>query len=70
MLFMALVKFIYAASATAAQKAAFDADTLYFIGNENAIYKGTTKYDAGAGDISCSMKEQITQNMVSALFLW
>lgn len=52
---MALVKFIYAASATAAQKAAFNADTLYFIGNENAIYKGTVKYDAGAGDIATEL---------------
>lgn len=45
---MALVNFVYAATASAAQKAAFNADTLYFIGDEKTIYKGTVPYTGGA----------------------
>lgn len=46
-----LVKFVYAPSATAEQIAAFDANTIYFIGsgaNGGKLYKGTTLYDAGS----------------------
>lgn len=49
-----LVKFVYAASATPEQIAAFSSDTLYFIGGATAgdggkLYKGPRLYDAGAG---------------------
>ncbi|MBR6529625.1 MAG: hypothetical protein IKT62_06265 [Firmicutes bacterium] len=48
-----LVKFVYAASATSDQIAAFSPDTLYFIGGSTAgeggkLYKGPRLYDSGA----------------------
>lgn len=48
-----LVKFVYAASATAEQIAAFDANTIYFVGGAGAgaggkLYKGPRLYDSGA----------------------
>lgn len=48
-----LVKFVYAASATAEQIAAFDPNTIYFVGASGAgeggkLYKGPRLYDSGA----------------------
>ena len=48
-----LVKFVYAASATAEQIAAFDSNTIYFVGASGAgaggkLYKGPRLYDAGS----------------------
>lgn len=48
-----LVKFVYAANATAEQIAAFDANTIYFVGSSGAgaggkLYKGPRLYDSGA----------------------
>lgn len=48
-----LVKFVYAATATAEQIAAFDANTIYFVGSAGAgaggkLYKGPRLYDSGA----------------------
>lgn len=48
-----LVKFVYAASATADQIAAFDSNTIYFVGASGSgkggkLYKGPRLYDAGA----------------------
>lgn len=50
-----LVRFVYAASATPEQIAAFDANTIYFIGNTHQIYKGTTLYDGGAADVTADL---------------
>lgn len=50
-----LVRFVYAASATPEQIAAFDANTIYFIGNTHQIYKGTTLYDGGAADLTADL---------------
>ena len=50
-----LVRFVYAASATQEQIAAFDANTIYFIGNTHQIYKGTTLYDGGAADVTADL---------------
>ena len=50
-----LVRFVYAASATPQQIAAFDANTIYFIGNTHQIYKGTTLYDGGASDVTADL---------------
>lgn len=50
-----LVKFAYAASATAAQIAAFDSNTIYFIGNPHQIYKGSTLYDGGASSLAADL---------------
>lgn len=50
-----LVRFVYAASATAQQIAAFDANTIYFIGNTHQIYKGTTLYDGGSSDVAAEL---------------
>lgn len=50
-----LVKFVYAASATADQIAAFDANTVYFIGNTHQIYKGTTLYDGGSSSVAADL---------------
>ena len=55
-----LVKFVYAASATAEQIEAFSPDTLYFIGGAAAgdggkIYKGPRLYDAGAVDAAADL---------------
>ncbi len=57
-----LVNFIYVpGEATAAQIAAFDADTIYFVAGENGsaprIYKGSTAY-ANAGDLAL-LRQQI-----------
>lgn len=46
-----LVRFVYAASATTEQIAAFDANTIYFIGNTHQIYKGSTLYDGGTQSV-------------------
>jgi len=48
-----LVKFVYAASATPQQIAAFEDNKIYFIGNR--IYKGSTLYDAGASEIAADL---------------
>ncbi len=50
-----LVKFVYAASATPQQIAAFDSNTIYFIGNSRQIYKGSTLYDGGSADIAADL---------------
>lgn len=50
-----LVKFVYAASATPAQIAAFDSNTIYFIGNPRQIYKGSTLYDGGAASLAADL---------------
>jgi hypothetical protein len=50
-----LVKFVYAASATPQQIAAFDSNTIYFIGNTHQIYKGTTLYDGGSSDVAAEL---------------
>ena len=50
-----LVKFVYAASATPEQIAAFDSNTIYFIGNSHQIYKGSTLYDGGAGSVAADL---------------
>lgn len=50
-----LVKFVYAASATPEQIAAFDSNTIYFIGNPRQIYKGSTLYDGGATDVAAEL---------------
>jgi len=50
-----LVKFVYAASATPEQIAAFNANTIYFIGNTHQIYKGNVLYDGGATDITADL---------------
>lgn len=50
-----LVRFVYAASATPQQIAAFDANTIYFIGNTHQIYKGTTLYDGGSSDVAADL---------------
>lgn len=50
-----LVRFVYAASATPEQIAAFNANTIYFIGNTHQIYKGTTLYDGGAADVTADL---------------
>jgi len=50
-----LVKFVYAASATPEQIAAFDSNTIYFIGNSHQIYKGSTLYDGGASDVAADL---------------
>lgn len=57
-----LVKFVYAASATPEQIAAFSADTLYFIGGATAgeggkLYKGPRLYDAGAGATAAELAQ-------------
>ena len=57
-----LVNFVYVpGEATAAQIAAFDADTIYFVAGENGsaprIYKGSTAY-ANAGDLAL-LRQQI-----------
>ena len=51
-----LVSFVYAPSATAAQIAAFDANTIYFVGASGSgtggrLYKGPRLYDAGTADV-------------------
>lgn len=51
-----LVKFVYAASATPEQIAAFDSNTIYFIGNTHQIYKGTTLYDGGSSSVAADLK--------------
>lgn len=50
-----LVKFVYAASATPQQIAAFDNNTIYFIGNSHQIYKGSTLYDGGAASVAADL---------------
>ena len=50
-----LVKFVYAASATPEQIAAFDSNTIYFIGNPRQIYKGSTLYDGGAASVAADL---------------
>lgn len=50
-----LVKFVYAASATPEQIAAFDNNTIYFIGNPRQIYKGSTLYDGGANSVAADL---------------
>jgi hypothetical protein len=50
-----LVKFVYAASATPEQIAAFDSNTIYFIGNPRQIYKGSTLYDGGAANVAADL---------------
>lgn len=50
-----LVKFVYAASATAQQIAAFDSNTIYFIGNTHQIYKGNTLYDGGSSSVAANL---------------
>ena len=50
-----LVKFVYAATATAEQIAAFDSNTIYFIGNPRQIYKGSTLYDGGAANVAADL---------------
>ena len=50
-----LVKFVYAASATPQQIAAFDNNTIYFIGNPRQIYKGSTLYDGGAASVAADL---------------
>lgn len=50
-----LVKFVYAASATAQQIAAFDSNTIYFIGNTHQIYKGNTLYDGGSSSVAADL---------------
>lgn len=50
-----LVKFVYAASATPEQIAAFDSNTIYFIGNPRQIYKGSTLYDGGAATVAADL---------------
>ena len=50
-----LVKFVYAASATPEQIAAFDNNTIYFIGNPHQIYKGSTLYDGGASSVAADL---------------
>ena len=50
-----LVKFVYAASATPEQIAAFDNNTIYFIGNPRQIYKGSTLYDGGASSVAADL---------------
>lgn len=50
-----LVKFVYAASATPEQIAAFDNNTIYFIGNPRQIYKGSTLYDGGAASVAADL---------------
>lgn len=50
-----LVKFVYAASATPEQIAAFDANTIYFIGNPHQIYKGNVLYDGGASSVAADL---------------
>lgn len=50
-----LVKFVYAASATPEQIAAFDNNTIYFIGNPHQIYKGSTLYDGGASNVAADL---------------
>lgn len=50
-----LVKFVYAASATPEQIAAFDNNTIYFIGNPRQIYKGSTLYDGGASNVAADL---------------
>lgn len=51
-----LVSFVYAASATPEQIAAFDANTIYFVGASGSgtggrLYKGPRLYDAGTADV-------------------
>lgn len=51
-----LVSFVYAPSATAEQIAAFDANTIYFVGASGSgtggrLYKGPRLYDAGTADV-------------------
>lgn len=50
-----LVKFVYAASATPEQIAAFDNNTIYFIGNPHQIYKGSTLYDGGSSTVAAEL---------------
>lgn len=50
-----LVKFVYAANATPQQIAAFDNNTIYFIGNSHQIYKGSTLYDGGAASVAADL---------------
>lgn len=50
-----LVKFVYAASATPQQIAAFDNNTIYFIGNSHQIYKGSTLYDGGSASVAADL---------------
>ena len=50
-----LVTFVYAASATPEQIAAFDSNTIYFIGNPRQIYKGSTLYDGGAASVAADL---------------
>ena len=50
-----LVKFVYAATATADQIANFDSNTIYFIGNPRQIYKGSTLYDGGAASVAADL---------------
>lgn len=51
-----LVSFVYAPSATAEQIAAFDTNTIYFVGASGSgtggrLYKGPRLYDAGTADV-------------------
>lgn len=55
-----LVSFVYAASATPEQIAAFDANTIYFVGASGAgtggrLYKGPRLYDAGSSDVAAEL---------------
>lgn len=55
-----LVKFVYAATATPEQIAAFNADTIYFIGsgaNGGRLYKGSTLYDGGATSAAAELSQ-------------
>ena len=57
-----LVKFVYAASATAEQIAAFDSNTIYFVGASGAgtggkLYKGPRLYDAGSQAAAAELAE-------------
>lgn len=58
-----LVKFIYVpGTVTAEQIAAFDANTLYFIGGSRQIYKGSTLFDGGSANAASDLallREQI-----------
>jgi len=57
-----LVKFVYVPNTvTPEQIAAFDANTLYFVGGTKTIYKGTTPYAGGAAEIAADLATLRTQ---------
>lgn len=58
---MALVKFVYTAAATPQQIAAFQDDTLYFIGDTHQIYKGTNLFDGGSSSVASDLATLRTQ---------